>query len=173
MKLEPSNFVIPGSTCCRSIGLRSVSRLQPGWWPLIRLWAVGMIAVLLGGPVQAKLTGPAERHLGPTGLYGEIGANRIRITQVARGAPADGKIKDGMDFAFDSLESESGKGGFKVRMLLEVLPKYGANAQAYLPKIKALAAGKFQPQWDAMIRAIETSTNRDTLMTFEEANRPG
>ena len=78
-------------------------------------------------------------------------------------------IEGGIEAAFDTLETKTGKAGFKIRMLMAVLPKYGANAKAWLPKIKAVKAGKFQKQWDAMIRKIESSNETTRMIGFEEA----
>ena len=78
-------------------------------------------------------------------------------------------IQGGIEAAFETLETEGGKAGFKLRMLMDVLPKYGANAKYVLPKIKATNAGKFQKQWDAMVKVIESSTATRSMMTFDEA----
>ena len=78
-------------------------------------------------------------------------------------------IAGGIEAAFDTLEAEGGKAGFKIRMMMNVLPKYGANAKYALPKIKAVKAGKFQKQWDAMIKEIESATGTRTMITLEEA----
>ncbi|MEI7953999.1 MAG: DUF6288 domain-containing protein [Verrucomicrobiota bacterium] len=82
-------------------------------------------------------------------------------------------IEGGIEFAFDTLEAEGGKAGFKIRMLMDVLPKYGANAQYALPKIKAVNAGKFKNQWDAMVNEIESATTTRKMMTFDEARKFG
>ena len=54
-----------------------------------------------------------------------------------------------------------------------MLPKYGANAKYALPKIKAVKAGKFQKQWDAMIKSIESSTGITQMISLEEARKAG
>lgn len=80
-------------------------------------------------------------------------------------------IKGGIEFAFDTLEAKGGKAGFKIRMLMDVLPKYGANAKYALPRIKAVNAGKFQKQWDAMVKTIESATATRKMISFEEAKQ--
>ena len=82
-------------------------------------------------------------------------------------------VREGIEYALDTFKSKTGKAGFKIRMLLAVLPKYGANAKEYLPSIKAVKAGKFQKQWDAMVKEIESSTNTTRMISFEEAKNYG
>jgi len=83
-------------------------------------------------------------------------------------------IKGGIEAAFDILEAKGGKAGFKIRMLMAVLPKYGANAKYALARIKAVNAGKFQSRWDAMIKKIESSTGTPReMITLEEAKKHG
>ena len=38
-----------------------------------------------------------------------------------------------------TLEDKVGKMGFKIRMIMAVMPKYGANAKPLLPKLKEMA----------------------------------
>jgi hypothetical protein len=78
-------------------------------------------------------------------------------------------IEGGIESAFATLDDPNGKAGFKIRMLMDVLPKYGANAQYALPKIKAVEAGKFQKQWDAMVKQIESATTTHKMITLDEA----
>ncbi len=83
-------------------------------------------------------------------------------------------IEGGIEYAFATLDEKTGKGGFKIRMLLDVLPKYGANAQYALPKIKAINAGKFQAKWDAMVKQIENASGTaKKMISFEEAKNAG
>lgn len=82
-------------------------------------------------------------------------------------------IEGGIEAAFETLESPVGKAGFKLRMLMAVLPKYGASAKPFLPKIKATGAGKFQKQWDAMVKQIEASEGARKMISIEEAKRAG
>ena len=96
--------------------------------------------------------------------YHNLGPKTESITLLAKL-----NIKGGIEFAFDTLEAEGGKAGFKLRMLMDVLPKYGANAQYALPKIKAVNAGKFQKQWDAMVKEIESATTTRKMITLDEA----
>jgi hypothetical protein len=84
------------------------------------------------------------------------------------------KIKGGIEAAFAELESPLGKAGFKIRMLMAVIPKYGPAAKQWLPKIKATNAGKFQKQWDAMVKQIEAYGDEEVeLISVEEAIRIG
>lgn len=83
-------------------------------------------------------------------------------------------IQGGIESAFDILKEENGKAGFKIRMLMEVLPKYGAAAKEHMPKIREINAGKFAKQWEAMIRKIESTPAAETrTITFEEAMKAG
>ena len=79
-------------------------------------------------------------------------------------------IAGGIEAAFAILEEENGKEGFKIRLLMDVLPKYGAAAKAHLPRIRSINAGKFAKQWEAMVKAIEALPDTQTkTMTFDEA----
>jgi hypothetical protein len=83
-------------------------------------------------------------------------------------------IEGGIDAAFAILDEETGKAGFKIRLLMDVLPKYGSAAKPYLPKIKAIHAGKFAAQWEKMVRQIEALPDSDNkTMSFEEAMKLG
>ncbi|MFT5409486.1 MAG: hypothetical protein ACI9NC_002209, partial [Verrucomicrobiales bacterium] len=82
-------------------------------------------------------------------------------------------IEGGIEAAFKTLEEENGKVGFKLRMLMAVLPKYGANAQYALPAIRKVNAGKFQRQWDAMVKQIESASGTRAMISLEEAQRAG
>jgi hypothetical protein len=80
-------------------------------------------------------------------------------------------IEGGIESAFDTLESPNGKAGFKLRLLMDVLPKYGSAARYALPKIKTTNAGKFQKQWDAMVKQIESDNTPRKMISFEEAKQ--
>jgi hypothetical protein len=83
-------------------------------------------------------------------------------------------IKGGIEYAFETLEAKAGKFGFKLRMIMAVLPKYGAHAQPVLPKLKAMnVKGRFEKPWNAMIKSIETAKKTSELMTVEEAIKAG
>lgn len=82
-------------------------------------------------------------------------------------------IGGGVEYALATLDEKTGKGGFKIRLLLDVLPKYGANAKHALPAIRAVKAGRFQKQWDEMIKKIEASSGASRLISFEEAREAG
>ena len=88
-------------------------------------------------------------------------------------------IEEGMQCVLDTLDLESGKWGFKVRMLMGVLPKYGANAKPVLeklkadPRLKTIEEGRFGGSWKAMVKAIEEDQAPRKLMTFEEAKQAG
>lgn len=83
------------------------------------------------------------------------------------------KIEGGIEAAYEILEKPGGKAGFKLRLLMSVIPKYGANAKYALPKIKATHAGKFQRRWDAMAKEIEASSGQKKMRSFEEAKAIG
>ncbi len=80
-------------------------------------------------------------------------------------------IEGGIDAAFAILDEETGKFGFKIRMLMDVLPKYGAAARPYLPKLHEMnIKGRFEKPWNSMIQAIENAPPADKKsMSFDEA----
>lgn len=83
-------------------------------------------------------------------------------------------IKGGIEAAFATLEDPNGKAGFKIRLLMDVLPRYGAHAKYVLPKIKGNEVGKFQKQWDKMVEDIENAPPPShEMLTMEEAKQYG
>ena len=83
-------------------------------------------------------------------------------------------IKGGIEAAFATLDDPNGKAGFKIRLIMDVLPKYGANAKYVLPKIKGSDVGKFQKQWNEMVEKIETAAPATkSMITLDEAKRYG
>lgn len=82
-------------------------------------------------------------------------------------------IEGGIESAFETMDSPNGKAGFKIRLLMDVLPKYGSAAKYVLPKLKTFSAGKFQKQWDAMIKQIESDTQPRKMISLEEAKHAG
>ena len=88
-------------------------------------------------------------------------------------------VEGGIDAAFKILNAEAGKWGFKVRMIMNVLPKYGANAKPALAKLKAdprmktMEKGRFGGQWRAMVKAIESATDTPKMISLEEAKKAG
>lgn len=83
-------------------------------------------------------------------------------------------IKGGIEAAFATLEDPNGKVGFKLRLIMDILPKYGANARYALPKIKSMQAGKFQSQWEKMVVDLEDAPppSRE-MLSMEEAKQYG
>ncbi len=101
--------------------------------------------------------------------YHNLGPHTGAITVLA-----NLNIDGGIEAAFKILESKGGKAGFKIRMMMAVLPKYGASAKYALPKIKAVNAGKFTKPWNAMVKKIESSTGTDKKMiSLEDAKKAG
>ncbi|MGB1128595.1 MAG: DUF6288 domain-containing protein [Haloferula sp.] len=83
-------------------------------------------------------------------------------------------IEGGMEAAMATLDEKTGKYGFKIRMLMAVLPKYGSNAKPLLPKLKEMApAGRFEKPWAAMIKSIEEAPPQPEMLTMEEAMKAG
>lgn len=88
-------------------------------------------------------------------------------------------IKEGLPHAVGILDREGGKWGFKVRMLCAALPKYGANAQEVLAKIKKderldnIEEGRFAGMWRNMVKAIEEDPAPRELVSLEEALEMG
>jgi Family of unknown function (DUF6288) len=84
------------------------------------------------------------------------------------------KIKGGIEAAFATLDDPNGKAGFKIRLIMDVLPKYGAYAKYVLPRIKGNEVGKFQKQWDKMVEDIENAPPPShEMLTMDEARRIG
>ncbi|KPK48980.1 MAG: hypothetical protein AMK72_05620 [Planctomycetes bacterium SM23_25] len=88
-------------------------------------------------------------------------------------------IKGGIEAAFNILNAETGKWGFKLRMMMSVLPKYGANAKPALaklqgdPRLKGIERGRFGGMWKAMVKQIEESSAERDMITLEEAKKAG
>jgi hypothetical protein len=84
-------------------------------------------------------------------------------------------IQGGIEGALAAFDSDTGKGGFKIRMLMSVLPVYGANAKYILPQVKEIKPGKFKNQWDKIIADIEKAdpVAAKKLLTFDEAKNFG
>jgi hypothetical protein len=88
-------------------------------------------------------------------------------------------IDGGIDAAFKIMNAKAGKWGFKVRMIMSVLPKYGANAKPALAKLKAdprwknIEKGRFGGAWRAMVKTIESSTETRKMMSVKEAKQAG
>jgi len=85
-------------------------------------------------------------------------------------------IEGGIDAAFALFDEDTGKFGFKVRLVLDVLPKYGAAAKPYLPKLREMhpGPGRFAGPWDRMIESIENAPAAETKnITFEQAMKAG
>jgi len=81
---------------------------------------------------------------------------------------ANHRIEGGIEAAFAILDSPVGKYGFKARMLMQVLPKYGAAAKPYLPRLKGQnTTGRFAKPWADMIQAIESSTDDGKLIPID------
>ncbi len=88
-------------------------------------------------------------------------------------------IKEGIPYTVGVLDREDGKFGFKVRMICDVLPAYGANAKAALaalkvdPRFKGIKDGRFSGMWQKMVKTIEEDPAPRKLITLEEAKQPG
>lgn len=96
-------------------------------------------------------------NFGPVGVAGEIFAAL--------------NIAEGPDYLLDALDSKSGKWSFKLNMVMSALPKYGGNAKAALPRLKAVKHG---PKWDAMVQKIEQAEpGKEKPISFEEARQYG
>lgn len=84
-------------------------------------------------------------------------------------------IEGGIDTAFAILDEKTGKFGFKLRLLMDVLPKYGAAAQPYLPKLREMnVKGRFEKPWNRMLESIENAPPENgKSLTFEDAMKLG
>lgn len=83
-------------------------------------------------------------------------------------------VEGGVEAVFRILDSPLGKAGFKHRLLMAVLPKYGAAAKPYLPRLRGMAdGGRFDKEWNAMIKTIEEADGPAKATSFEEAMKAG
>ncbi len=88
-------------------------------------------------------------------------------------------VTGGIEAAFNILNAEAGKWGFKLRMMMNVLPRYGANAKPALaklradPRLKGIEGGRFGGLWRAMVKKIESSGETRKMMSLEEAKQAG
>jgi len=85
-------------------------------------------------------------------------------------------IKDGLDYTLGIGETESGKGSFKMRTMMDSLARYGANARPYMEELKGRPSWqkvpnnpKMKGNWERLIKAIEEDKNPAKLITIEEA----
>jgi len=80
-------------------------------------------------------------------------------------------IKEGLYYLPDTLNLDSGKYSFKLKMIMEMVPKYGGHAKAILPRLKTVKGGK---KWDEMVRKIEQGEpGKEKLISFDEARQVG
>jgi len=122
---------------------------------------MALVGLCLATAVYAA---PATHQLGPTGLLGTISKKTIKVTKVAKGSPADGKIKVGDQIigvgaakfakdvrrelaeAIDVAETRKAagkltlilKGNRKVDLQLTVLGSYSRTAPYNCPKSEAI-----------------------------------
>jgi hypothetical protein len=83
-------------------------------------------------------------------------------------------IEGGVEAVFKILDSPLGKMGFKLRLLMAVLPKYGAAAQPQLPRLREMApGGRFDKPWKEMLKAIEEAKGPASAIRFEDAMKAG
>jgi hypothetical protein len=83
-------------------------------------------------------------------------------------------IEGGVEATFRILDSPLGKMGFKLRLLMAVLPKYGAAAQPHLPRLREMApGGRFDKPWKEMIEAIGRAEGPAKAIRFEDAMKAG
>lgn len=83
-------------------------------------------------------------------------------------------IEGGVEAVFKILDSPLGKMGFKLRLLMEVLPKYGAAAKPHLPRLREMApGGRFDKPWKDMLKAIEEAEGPAKSIRFEDAMKAG
>jgi hypothetical protein len=81
-------------------------------------------------------------------------------------------IADGVEHALEPLNRATGKGGFKNRMLMDVLPHFGGHAKPILPKLRTMnTKGRFKEPWDVMVKAIEEAPDPEFSISFEEAKK--
>jgi hypothetical protein len=85
-------------------------------------------------------------------------------------------IKEGLDYTLAIEESETGKGSFKMRTIMDSLARYGAHARPYVEKLQQRDSWKTVPDnrklkshWENMIKAMETDKNPSPLISWDEA----
>ena len=85
-------------------------------------------------------------------------------------------IKEGLDYTLGIGDTESGKGSFKMRAMMDSLARYGANARPYVEQLKQQQSWqkvpdnpKLRGNWEKMIKAIEEDKEPAKLITLEEA----
>jgi hypothetical protein len=85
-------------------------------------------------------------------------------------------IKEGLDYTLALGETESGKGSFKMRTMMDSLAGYGANARPYVEQLKQRPGWqkvpsnpKLRGNWERLIKAIEEDTDPAELITIAEA----
>lgn len=83
-------------------------------------------------------------------------------------------IRDGMTLAVETMEPGKWGQARRVKARLAFLTRYGKEAHAVLPEIKAMRqSGRIKPSEDGAIARIERATRPRDLITLEEALKPG
>ena len=87
-------------------------------------------------------------------------------------------IKEGLDYLEYGIFHAGGKWGFKYSALMEVLPHYGANAKAYIPKFEAHKSinkkgDRFTPRWQKVVKKINDDDKPKVLISVEDAKKMG
>lgn len=88
-------------------------------------------------------------------------------------------IREGLDWAMATMDTQDGKGSFKIRAVQAVLLAYGAHARDAIELIKAddarmrgFAGGRFAGGWKKMLQAVEKNQKpTQELISFEEAKK--
>lgn len=84
------------------------------------------------------------------------------------------RIKGGIEAAFAIFDSPLGKYGFKVKLLNQVVPKYGAGAKYFLPRLKEMnLSGTHKGGLDSFIDDIEKTEGSTEVITFDQAKQAG
>ncbi len=54
-------------------------------------------------------------------------------------------------------------------MLMQVLPKYGAAAKPYLPRLREMGVkGRFEKKWNEMLKAIEDAQGSGDMLRLAD-----
>jgi len=84
-------------------------------------------------------------------------------------------IREDLENAQAIEESESGKGSFKMRTIMDCLARYGAHARPYVEKLQLRDEWKSVPNnrklksnWDNMIKAMEADKTPGARIFLEE-----
>lgn len=78
-------------------------------------------------------------------------------------------IKEVIPLTVNTIKEKTGRAGARIRGRTRLLPKFGANAKPYIPKIKEVLGGRA----DKIVKAINESDTKRDMISFEKAKKIG